>query len=414
MSANNKKNRTQKFNKFHEILSSIIPADLIDSISTHVKDQHDLQDLVTILKKRVVESALNGEMNHHLNTAPDDSEHNYRNGYSNKMLNTETGVVNINIPRDRNAEFEPILVKKHARRLDNIDDAVLALYARGMSVRDIKGTILELYQQELSEDLISNITDIVTEDVKEWQSRPLESCYPIVYFDCIMIKVHENKSIINKAVYLALGIKTDGCKELLGMWISQSEGSKFWLNVLTEINNRGVKDIFISCCDGLTGFPDAINSIYPSCDVQLCVVHMVRNSLSYVPYKDKKLVATDLKTIYNADTEDIALQNLELFCEKWDTKYPAISRSWYKHWDNVNKIFNYTSSIRKVIYTTNAIESLNMTIRKVTKNKRVFPNDASVFKTLYLALQNIEKRWTMPIREWSQAYQQLLIKFGKI
>jgi transposase-like protein len=229
-----------------------------------------------------------------------------------------------------------------------------------------------------------------------------------------MIQVHENKSIINKAVYLALGLKTTGCKELLGMWISQNEGSKFWLSVLTELNNRGVKDVFIACCDGLTGFPDAINAVYPKCDVQLCIVHMVRNSLSYVSYKDRKQVASDLKTIYNAETEDLALQNLELFCEVWDKKYPVIGKSWYKHWENVNKIFNYTSDIRKVIYTTNAIESLNMTLRKVTKNKRVFPNDASVFKTLYLALQNIEKRWTMPIREWSQAYQQLLIKFDKV
>jgi len=415
MSQINKKSRTPDSTKFDEILSSI-PSEIIDNLSSKVKDQVDLQSLVMGIKKRIVESALNGEMNYHLDThsIENTSTNNHRNGYSSKTLQTETGNVNINIPRDRNADFEPLLVKKHSRRLDNLDDAVLTLYARGMSVRDIKGAIKELYHQDLSEDLISNITDSIAEDVKAWQNRPLDECYPIIYLDCLVVKVNDNKSVINKAVYLALGIKENGCKELLGMWISQNEGSKFWLSILTEIHNRGVKDIFIACCDGLTGFPDAINTIYPSCDVQLCVVHMVRNSLAYVPHKDKKSVAADLKTIYNADTEDLALQNLEIFCEKWDDKYPAISKSWYKNWDNVNKIFSYTSEIRRVIYTTNAIESLNMTIRKVIKNKRVFPSDSSVFKMIYLAIQNIEKRWTMPIREWHLAYQQLLIKFGKI
>jgi transposase-like protein len=281
-------------------------------------------------------------------------------------------------------------------------------------MRDIRATISELYHQDLSEELISSITDTVNDEVKEWQNRPLEYRYPILYLDCIVIKVQENKSIINKSVYLALGIRCDGVKELLGLWIAQNEGAKFWLNVLTELNNRGLKEVFIACCDGLTGFPDAINAIYPECQVQSCIVHMVRNSLAYVPWKDRKIVAADLKTVYQADTEEIALQNLEEFAAKWDKKYPAISKSWFNRWGQLNTLFGYTADIRKVIYTTNAIESLNMTLRKVMKNKRVFPNDTSVFKTMYLAIGNISKRWTMPIRDWAPAYQQMLIKFGKI
>ena len=395
-----------------------IPEDIIDLISSGVKTQSDLQAMIMGLKSRIIESALNGEMSHHLSNQSSSSEalqpHNRRNGYSGKVVKTDSGDMNINVPRDRSAEFEPLLIQKYKRRLEGIDDAVLALYSRGMSMRDIRATISELYHQDLSEELISNITDSVNDEVKEWQNRPLESRYPILYLDCIVIKVQENKSIINKAVYLALGVRTDGVKELLGLWISQNEGAKFWLSVLTELSNRGLKEVFIACCDGLTGFPDAIAAVYPECQVQSCIVHMVRNSLAYVPYKDRKLVATDLKTIYQADTEEIAIQNLDEFTKKWDKKYPAISKSWYNRWEQLNTLFGYTSEIRKVIYTTNAIESLNMTLRKVMKNKRIFPNDTAVFKTMYLAIQNIAKRWTMPIRDWAPAYQQMLVKFGKI
>ncbi|MCE3269578.1 MAG: family transposase [Burkholderiales bacterium] len=385
-----------------------IPEDVIELISSGVKTQSDLQAMITGLKSRIIESALNGEMNHHLsnqsalNEGP--MQPNRRNGYSNKVVKTDTGDLSVNIPRDRTAEFEPLLVKKYKRRLEGIDDAVLALYSRGMSMRDIRATINELYHQDLSEELISNITDCVNDEVKEWQNRPLEHRYTILYLDCVVIKVQENKSIINKAVYLALGVNTSGIKELLGLWIAQTEGAKFWLNL---------KEVFIACCDGLTGFPDAIAAIYPECEVQSCIVHMVRNSLAYVPYKDRKEVAADLKTIYQADTEDIAMQNLAEFTKKWDKKYPAICKSWYNRWNQLNTLFGYTTEIRKVIYTTNAIESLNMTLRKVMKNKRVFPNDTAVFKTMYLAILNISRRWTMPIRDWAPAYQQMLIKFGK-
>lgn len=396
-----------------------IPQEVIELISSGVKTQSDLQAMVLGLKSRIIESALNGEIDYHLSKPSITSEEiipplNRRNGYSTKVVKTESGDLKINVPRDRTAEFEPLLVQKYKRRLEGIDDAVLSLYSRGMSMRDIRATINELYQQDLSEELISSITDSVNEEVKEWQNRPLEYRYPILYLDCIVIKVQENKAIINKSVYLALGIRTDGIKELLGLWISQNEGAKFWLNVLTELNNRGLKEVFIACCDGLTGFPDAINAIYPECEVQSCIVHMIRNSLAYVPWKDRKLVAADLKTVYNAATEEIALRNLEEFASKWDSRYPAISKSWINRWTQLNTLFGYTAEIRKVIYTTNAIESLNMTLRKVMKNKRVFPNDISVFKTMYLAIENISKRWSMPIRDWAPAYQQMLIKFGKI
>lgn len=393
-----------------------IPEDVIELISSGIKTQSDLQAMIMGLKSRIIESALNGEMNYHLSTRSnsDEESSNRRNGYSSKIVKTASGDLNVNIPRDRTAEFEPLLIQKYKRRLEGIDDAVLALYSRGMSMRDIRATISELYHQDLSEELISSITDSVNDEVKEWQNRPLESRYPILYLDCIVIKVQENKSIINKSVYLALAINTSGIKELLGLWIAQTEGAKFWLNVLTELNNRGLKEVFIVCCDGLTGFPDAIASIYPECQVQSCIVHMLRNSLAYVPWKDRKIVAADLRTIYQASTEEVALQNLAEFAKKWDEKYPAISKSWYNRWHQLNTLFGYTAEIRKVIYTTNAIESLNMTLRKVMKNKRVFPNDTAVFKTMYLAILNISKRWTMPIRDWAPAYQQLLIKFGKI
>lgn len=397
-----------------------IPEDVIELISSGVKTQADLAAMFHGLKSRVIESALAGEMEHHLNNQEsllsDESlfNSNRRNGYSNKIIKSNSGDIPISVPRNRNSEFDPILIGKHKRKLEGIDDAVLALYARGMTMRDIRSTINELYHQDLSEELLSSITDCVNDEVKEWQNRPLEYRYPILFLDCLVIKVQDNKSIINKSVYLALGIGVDGNKELLGMWIAQNEGAKFWLNVLTELNNRGIKEVFIACCDGLKGFPDAIASVYPECQIQSCIVHQVRNSLNYVPWKDKKAVATDLKIIYQADTEDIAIQNLDEFANKWDAKYPAISKSWYNNWHILNTLFGYNKDIRRAIYTTNVIESLNMTLRKVIKNKRSFPNDTAVFKTLYLAIQKIAQRWTMPIRDWQISYQQMLIKFGKI
>ena len=259
--------------------------------------------------------------------------------------------------------------------------------------------------------LISKITDAVINEVIEWQSRPLDAVYPIVYLDCIVVKIRQDKQVINKAIYLALGVNLEGHKELLGLWISENEGAKFWLNVLTELQNRGVKDILIACVDGLKGFPDAINTVFPRAQIQLCIVHMVRNSVKYVPWKDYKAVTTDLKQIYRSVTEEEALQALDQFAERWDDRYPQISRSWRSHWDNLNTLFNYPEDIRKVIYTTNAIESLNSVIRKAIKKRKLFPTDDSAKKVIYLAIEAASKKWTMPIRDWKPALNRFMIEF---
>jgi transposase-like protein len=280
-----------------------------------------------------------------------------------------------------------------------------------MTTRDIAETFKEMYGAEVSHTLISKVTDAVIEEVVAWQARPLDEIYPILYLDCIVIKCHQDKRVINKAVYVALGINCEGRKELIGLWISENEGSKFWLSVLTELNNRGIRDIFIACVDGLTGFPDAINTVFPKTKIQLCIVHLVRNSLRYVPHKDMKAVATDLKSIYRAVTLDQAENALLSFSEKWDVKYPAISRSWSKHWQNIITLFSYPEEIRKIIYTTNAIESLNSVIRKSINNRKIFPSDQSALKVIYLAIQNASKKWTMSLHDWRAAMNRFAIEF---
>ena len=282
-----------------------------------------------------------------------------------------------------------------------------------MSVRDIQSELSELYGDAVSTGLISSVTDSVLEDVKLWQSRPLDTIYPIMYLDCIVVKVRENNRIINKSVYLSLGVNSEGKKELLGMWISQNEGAKFWLNVLTEIQNRGVEKVFIFCVDGLTGFPEAIETVYPESKTQLCIVHKIRQSLKYVSWKERKQVACDLKSIYGANTLEEAELSLQSFQEKWDEKYPSISKSWERDWVNIIPFFSYPGDIRKAIYTTNAIESVNMSLRKVIKNKRVFPSDESVMKMIYLAINNIAKKWTMPIHNWKPAMNRFMIEFNQ-
>ncbi|EKO3923391.1 IS256 family transposase [Vibrio metschnikovii] len=378
-----------------------------------IKTPSDLDDFRKMLTKVTVETALNAELDEHLGYekhAPARAD-NSRNGYSSKRLMTDDGEIQLDVPRDRDASFEPKLVRKHQTRFQSMDDKILSLYAKGMTTREIVATFKEMYDADVSASLISKVTDAVLEQVIEWQARPLDAIYPIVYLDCIVVKVRQNKQVINKAIYLALGVNMEGQKELLGMWMSETEGAKFWLSVLTELQNRGVNDILIACVDGLKGFPDAINTVYPKTQIQLCIVHMVRNSMKYVPWKDYKTISTDLKEIYQATTEDDALLALERFGDKWDEKYPQISRSWTAHWDNLNTLFSYPQDIRKAIYTTNAIESLNSVIRKATKKRKLFPTDESARKVVYLAIMDASKRWTMPIHHWKQALNRFMIMF---
>jgi transposase-like protein len=408
--------KTNKQKNDRTVLNEL-PQSVVDNLIKDCKNQGDFEGLMQQISKRLLDGMLGGEMNAHLGYGRHDrlyEKNNSRNGYSSKKISTNNGEIELSIPRDRNSEFEPLIVPKHSRRLDGIDKNIMALYARGMSVRDIRDMLLEMYSVDLSEEFISNVTDSVLDDIRLWQNRPINALYPIIYIDCLVVGVQENKQVINKAVYVVLGINTDGRKEILGLWISHNEGAKFWLAILTELNNRGLQEVFIFCIDGLTGLDQAIKSVYPQTKIQLCIVHQIRNSLRYVPYKDKKAVVADLKTIYQASTAEDGLANLDVFAKKWDYKFPTISKSWYNHWEKLSAMFEFTQPIRKIIYTTNAIESLNMTLRKAIKNKRVFPNDMAVFKSLYLAIHNIEKKWTMPIKDWLPAFIQLLIKFGKV
>jgi putative transposase len=392
--------------------------ELLDQLLHEYKKPEDLLGEGGILKqltKALVERCLEAEMKTHLEeqqlqTSPSKPT-NRRNGHSQKTIKGEFGEAEIAVPRDRDSEFEPIIVKKHQTRFDGFDDKILSLYARGMSTRDIQAQLQELYGVEVSAGLISNVTNAVEEERKLWQNRSLERVYPIVYFDALVVKVRQDGRVINKAIHLALAVNLSGTKELLGMWMTQNESSKFWLQVLTELQNRGLKDIFIACCDGLTGFPEAIEAVFPKTTVQLCIVHMVRNSLSYVSYKDRKAVAADLRLVYTASTETEAELHLMAFTEKWDKQYPTISKSWLSHWIRITPFFAFPPEIRKAIYTTNAIESMNMTLRKVLKNHRAFPTDESALKVVYLAIQNISKKWTMPIRDWRPALNQFAIMY---
>jgi transposase-like protein len=369
--------------------------------------------LIKQLSKRILEKALQIEMDDHLGYSRYDRSElqNARNGAFQKTLITNNGTIELDVPRDRNGGFEPAIIKKKQSRVAGLDQKIVSLYAKGMSLSDIKTQLQELYDADISESLISKITDGVADEVKAWQNRALESVYPIVFFDCLVVKVRHEKRIINKAVYVALGIDLSGRKDILGLWISENEGAKFWLGNLTEMKNRGMTDMLIACTDNLTGMSDAISAVYPKCEHQLCIVHQIRNSLKFVSYKDRKELVADLKPIYQAATEDEAQEALDAFDRKWSKQYPQIAKSWYNNWENLIIFLQYPKAIRKIIYTTNAIEPLNSQLRKVTKHKRVFPSDESVFKTLYFKLNYITAKCYMPIRDWNEAMAHFLIKF---
>ena len=355
---------------------------LVDQIVGQIKTQDDLADLSRQLLKAAVERVMATELEDHLGYSKHSPEGhntgNSRNGHSKKTLKGDFGEIEVKTPRDRNGEFSPQLIAKGQTRINKLDQQILALYARGMTTRDIADALLEMYDAEVSPGLISKVTDAVLDEVLTWQNRPLESLYPILYLDGLVVKVHQDKRVIKKTVYVALGVTAEGHKELLGLWLAETEGAKFWLSVLTELQNRGIEDVFITCVDGLTGFPEAINTVFPKAQVQLCIVHQVRNSLKYVPYKDRKAVATDLKRIYQSATASEAETELEAFEQAWDDKYPSIGKSWRNHWDNLITLFDYPDDIRKAIYTTNAIESLNSVIRKAVHQRKIFLTDNSV------------------------------------
>lgn len=396
---------TQKNEELKNLLK-----DLVGDLS----GQEQIEALTRDLLKTVVETALNGELSEHLGYEKNvkAGKGNNRNGYYSKKLQSSSGEVEISVPRDRNGEYEPSLIEKGQSRLTHFDDQILACYARGMSTRDIAATFEEMFGAKVSHSIISKVTESAQEKVELWQSRPLDPVYPVVYLDCIQVKIQQDKRVINKAIYLALGINMSGHKELLGMWVSENEGAKFWLSVLTELNNRGVKDILIACIDGLTGFADAIAAVFPKTLTQLCIVHMIRNSLRYVSWKDRKQLVADLKRIYTAATAEDARAELENFKALWGEKYPTVYKSWDQRWQNVIPFFDFPEAIRKAIYTTNAIESLNSVIRKAINNRKIFPSDRSALKTVFLASQNASKKWTMPIKDWGLAMQFFSITFG--
>src|SRR6202022_630716 len=367
--------------------------------------------LVDELKKRLAERMLNAEMDHHLGTEAEEEAGNHRNGYSGKTVLTDTGKLELAIPRDRHGRFDPVLIGKYRRRFAGFDDKIIALYARGMTTREIAAHVGELYGVEISPDLVSAVTDAVLEEAAAWQSRGLEATYAIVFFDAIRVKIRNEGLVNNRAVYLALGVRCSGHKEILGLWIEQTEGAKFWLRVMTELRNRGVQDILIAVVDGLKGFPEAITSVFPQTVVQTCIVHLIRNSLAFVSWKDRRAIVPAIKAIYRAENADMALVRLEEFEAEWGKRYPAIGQAWRRVWEHVIPFFAFAPSIRKMIYTTNAVEALNRSLRKIIKTRGSFPNDDAALKLLYLAIKNAGLRWRRGI-DWTAAMGQFAIHFG--
>ena len=395
-----------------------IDNELIDNLLKDYKKPEDLigdNGLLKQLTKQLLERAMAAELTEHVGYEKHDpgghNSGNSRNGKSAKTIKGSFGDLALETPRDRNGIFEPQIIEKHQRRFTGFDQNIISLYARGLSTREIQQHLEEIYHVEVSPALISSVTDEVIDEVKTWQNRQLDAVYPIMYLDAIQFKVRDNGHVRNKAIYLAIGVTVEGYKEVLGLWIAQTEGAKFWLQVVTELKNRGVTDIFIACVDGLKGFPEAIESVFPQTEIQLCIVHLVRHSLNFVGWKQRKEVAADLKLIYRAATEAEAETRLDEFALKWDAKFPMIAKSWRSNWVRVIPLFAHPPEIRKVIYTTNAVESLNMSLRKVTKARSSFPNDEAVSKLLYLALRNIAKNWTRPVHAWKDALNRFAIVY---
>lgn len=391
---------------------------LIDQLLEDYEKPEDLMGQNGVLKnltKKLIERAMEGEITHKLGYEKYDKKAgkagNSRNGTTPKTIKGDFGEVVLDVPRDRNSEYSPQIIKKNQSRFDGFDDKIIALYSKGMSTRDITSQLQDMYGVEVSAELISNVTSKVMDEVKEWQVRPLDSVYPIVYLDALVLKIRDQGHVVNKHIYVAIGINIDGFKDVLGLWIEQNEGAKFWLKILTELKQRGLEDIFIVCVDGLKGFPEAIESVFEKSQVQLCIVHMIRNSLKYVPWNQRKEVAADLRTVYTSATDEKAFEQLEAFGEKWNSKYPLIERSWKSNWQRVIPFFSFPDEVRKIIYTTNAIESLNYTLKKSVKNKGSFPNEEAALKMLYLSLRQTMKKWTMPVRSWGMAINQFSIMF---
>ena len=395
-----------------------MPAELIEQLVQGPMTPGEVQELFLSFQKAVVERAMNVEMSHHLGYKPGEDkpagQANERNGASGKTVLTDSGAMRIAVPRDRAGSFEPILIPKHERRFTGFDDKIVAMYARGMSVREIQGFIAESYGTQVSPDFISSVTDEVMAEAMAWQSRPLEQMYPVVFFDALRVKIRSDGGVTNKAVYLALGIQADGQRDVLGLWIEQTEGAKFWLKVFNDLKTRGCQDILIAVVDGLRGLADAINTAYPKTTVQTCFVHLIRNSLDYAGWKDRKLVAQALRPIYTAVSEEAARDALQAFASgPWGIKHPSIVQSWTRAWEHVTPFFVFPPDIRRVIYTTNAIESLNMQLRKIIKTRGHFPNDESAIKLLWLALRNVLTKSVRRAFDWKAAMNQFAILYGE-
>lgn len=383
--------------------------------SGEIASTADLSAILRGMIKEVVEAAMGAELTDFLgyekNRSPESDMANRRNGYSQKELSSKSGPITIDVPRDREAEFTPAIVKKRQKHLDGFEDLILSMYSKGMSTRDIQYHVKEIYNYEISPETVSKITDTVIDRAREWQNRPLEPIYAIVFMDAIFLKLRVDGRVKNVAAYLMIGINLDGKKECLGIWLGQSESSKYWLGVLNELRNRGVNDVLIFAVDGLSGFPQAIHTVYPDADIQRCIVHQIRNSLAQMSWKDRKPVADALRSIYTAPTEEAGLMALQSLEEEWGKKYPQVILSWYRNWAELSTFFRYPAEVRRLIYTTNPIESLNSRVRKTVKGKNVFPTETSLFKALYLAVHEAEKRWTVRTKNWPEIMAQLSVYF---